>query len=87
MEQVRPNELADDDFAAEEFYRQRLEKPQTIAQQLEKIAKAGAADWPKCWITPSAGLEFLPYKNAIAKMNRLGAAVREFEGVPVAQTV
>lgn len=65
----------------------RMETPQAIAQQLDKIAKAGAADWPKCWITPSTGLEFLPYKNAVAKMNRLSAAVREFEGVRVAQTV
>lgn len=65
----------------------RLETAQSISQQLEKIAKSGAADWPKCWITPSAGLEFLPYKNAVAKMKRLGDTVHQFEGVQVAQAV
>jgi len=65
----------------------RMENPRTITQQLEKIAKSGAVDWPKCWITPSAGLEFLPYKNSVAKMRRLGEAVREFEGVQAVQTV
>lgn len=65
----------------------RMEQPQVIVKQLEKIAKAGAADWPKCWITPSAALEFLPYRNAIAKMRRIGEAVRQFEGAAIEATV
>ena len=65
----------------------RMELPAKVTQQLEKIAKAGAADWPKCWITPSAALEFLPYKNAVAKMHRLGETVRQFEGVRVEESV
>lgn len=63
----------------------RMEKPATVARQFEQIAKAGASDWPKCWITPSAALEFLPYKNALAKMRLIGECVRQFEGAAVEQ--
>lgn len=65
----------------------RMERPDAIAKTLERIAVAGAGDWPKCWITPSAALEFLPYKNAVAKMRRLTEDVRQFQGTPVDQTV
>jgi len=64
----------------------RMEKPEQVTTQLEKISGGGAGDWPKCWITPSAALEFLPYKNAIAKMRRLSELVRQFEGVTVEET-
>ena len=65
----------------------RMEQPERITQQLGRIAQADAADWPKCWITPSAALEFLPYKNAIAKMRRLSESIRQFSGVNVEQAV
>ncbi|MEW5700988.1 MAG: hypothetical protein AB1792_01990 [Candidatus Zixiibacteriota bacterium] len=59
----------------------RLETADQIVRQLERLAAAGAADWPACFITPSAALEFLPYPSAIAKMRRLVAAVCQFLGV------
>jgi 5-methyltetrahydropteroyltriglutamate--homocysteine methyltransferase len=64
----------------------RMERSEAISKTLEKITKAGAVDWPKCWITPSAALEFLPYKNAVAKMRRMAEDVRQFNGVTVDQT-
>jgi len=59
----------------------RLESPDQLARQLDRLGTAGAADWPACFITPSAGLEFLPYPSAIAKMRRLVVAVCQVLGV------
>jgi 5-methyltetrahydropteroyltriglutamate--homocysteine methyltransferase len=59
----------------------RLESPDRLVGQLDRLGTAGAADWPACFIAPSAGLEFLPYPSAIAKMRRLVAAVCQVLGV------
>ena len=58
----------------------RLEPPDFLIAHLERIAEAGAESWPCCWITPSAGLEFLPYQNAQAKMQRPALTTRQVAG-------
>ncbi|MCH7807053.1 MAG: M28 family peptidase [Proteobacteria bacterium] len=58
----------------------RMETPEVLVAHLERIAEAGAESWPCCWITPSAGLEFLPYQNAQAKMQRLALTTRQVAG-------
>jgi 5-methyltetrahydropteroyltriglutamate--homocysteine methyltransferase len=62
----------------------RLEPVEHVTSRLERIANSDASQWPIAWIAPSAALEFLPYKNAIAKMRRLTEAVRAFQGETVA---
>lgn len=58
----------------------RLETTERLTATLDRLIAAGAADWPSCFITPSAGLEFLPHKNAMAKMRRLCESVRQVTG-------
>jgi len=60
----------------------RNTKLETIAELEQKLARIAAAragrrstEKESCWITTSCGLEFLPYKNALAKMRRLTEAV------------
>lgn len=65
----------------------RLETLDHLMPRLEKIARANAGDWPACWMTPSAALEFLPYKNAIAKMRRLAQCVQQLTGAKVEAAV
>jgi len=62
----------------------RLESTDQVVRKLERIADSGADKWPECWITPSAALEFLPYKNAVSKMKRMTESVAAFTGAPVA---
>lgn len=62
----------------------RLEPVDQITSLMDRIVSVGGETWPDCWLAPSAGLEFLPYRNAMAKMQRLTEAVSQFTGVPVA---
>lgn len=61
----------------------RLETVEHLASDLNRIVKCGGEGWPDCWVTPSAALEFLPHRNAIAKMRLLTTAVAQFADVPV----
>jgi len=54
----------------------RLEPAGRIGLQLERLIDQGAGQWPVCFVSPSAALEFLPYENAVRKMKRLTEAVR-----------
>ncbi len=65
----------------------RMESSDWLQQRLDALADAGAAHWPVCWITPSAALEFLPSKNAIAKMRLIGDAVAQFAPARIEETV
>jgi len=51
----------------------KLESIDELAPKLEQLAETRTQD---CWITTSCGLEFLPCRNALAKMQRLVEAVR-----------
>ncbi len=62
----------------------RLEPVENLTNKLDRIARSDASQWPITWIAPSAALEFLPYKSAIAKMRRLTESVRAFQGATVA---
>jgi 5-methyltetrahydropteroyltriglutamate--homocysteine methyltransferase len=55
----------------------RMETPAFLRERLERLGTFG---WPVCWITPSAGLEFLPYQNAQRKMKALTEAVQAVNG-------
>ncbi|MBI5868897.1 MAG: hypothetical protein HZB43_11545 [candidate division Zixibacteria bacterium] len=61
----------------------RLESVGGLAKQLNSIVKRGGEGWPECWLTPSAALEFLPHRNAVAKMKLLSQAVAQMADVPV----
>ena len=50
---------------------------------LQRLKMVGSDRWPECWVLPSAALEFLPYRSAIAKMNLLTSVVRESSQVAV----
>jgi 5-methyltetrahydropteroyltriglutamate--homocysteine methyltransferase len=54
----------------------RLEPAGRIGLQLERLIDQGAGQWPVCFVSPSAALEFLPYENAVRKLKRLTEAVR-----------
>jgi methionine synthase II (cobalamin-independent) len=61
----------------------RLETIGDLTRFMDKIARRGGEGWPACWLTPSAALEFLPYRSAIAKMNLLTKAVEQYAGTSV----
>lgn len=65
----------------------RMDSPGWLQERMATLADAGAVHWPVCWITPSAALEFLPYKNAIAKMRLIGEAVGRFAPTRIEETV
>ncbi len=50
----------------------KLEDVDDLRDKLERITAARKTD---CWLAPSCALEFLPHKNAVAKMNHLTEAV------------
>ena len=56
----------------------RLETAEYLLGRMDTIAKSMPDNGPECWLTPSASLEFLPYRSSIAKMKLLAATVREF---------
>jgi methionine synthase II (cobalamin-independent) len=62
----------------------RLETVRQLTGDMKTIVKRGGETWPDCWLTPSAALEFLPHRSAIAKMQRLTAAVAQFTNSSVA---
>jgi len=49
----------------------RNTKLETVDELEKKLARIATSRKNDCWITTSCGLEFLPYKNALAKMQRL----------------
>jgi len=54
----------------------KLERPEQVRSQLELIS----ARHPDAYVSPSCGLEFLPHRDALAKLSLLGGAVRAFRG-------
>lgn len=54
----------------------RMEQPGRIEKHLERLRASGAENWPVCFVSPSTGLEFLPYMNAQQKMQRIVNAVQ-----------
>lgn len=63
----------------------RLETNDQLHRLMARIVDAGAEDWPACWLTPSAALEFLPHGRAVDKLNRLSNAVTTFSRAAVNQ--
>ena len=61
----------------------RLESNDQIHRQMARIVDAGAEEWPACWLTPSAALEFLPHGRAVDKLKRLTDAVTTFSRAAV----
>jgi 5-methyltetrahydropteroyltriglutamate--homocysteine methyltransferase len=62
----------------------RLETVGQLTCYMDKIVKHAGEGWSACWLTPSAALEFLPHRNAMAKMHLLTTAVTQFADHPVA---
>lgn len=54
----------------------KLERPEQVRAQLERIS----GRHPDAYVSPSCGLEFLPHRDALAKLSLLGSAVRAFRG-------
>lgn len=54
----------------------KLERPEQVRSMLELISSRH----PDAYVSPSCGLEFLPHRDALAKLSLLGSAVRAFRG-------
>ena len=50
------------------------------AEQLQTLLSKIAASMPNAYVSPSCGLEFLPHKEAVAKLKLLSGAVTAFNG-------
>ena len=50
------------------------------AEQLQLLLSKIAARMPDAYVSPSCGLEFLPHKEAVAKLKLLSGAVSAFDG-------
>ena len=49
-------------------------------ESLQKTLKQIAAKAPNAYVSPSCGLEFLPHRDALAKIRLLAKAVKSFNG-------
>jgi 5-methyltetrahydropteroyltriglutamate--homocysteine methyltransferase len=58
----------------------RLEDPDVLARLIERAASRLGAD--RLWISPNAGLEFLPHATAQKKIARMAEAVAAVNGKP-----
>ncbi len=56
----------------------RVEEPEALTREIEGLA--GTVDPERLWVSPSAGLEFLPREAAQRKLAALADAVRRFRG-------
>lgn len=53
-----------------------LEREDDLLRRYEQIS----ARFPNAWVSPSCGLEFLPHRDALAKVRLLGGSVKRFSG-------